>query len=188
MAFVADKWSESHHAESYGVSQGNTFCAQCHSPLQADPGATEANNVALSKSAWEGVTCPVCHPPDQQREQWGTPIGIYDVATGEYSPVSVADANELCTHCHTGPRHAPTFQGPGLTMLRRGVRCIDCHMAKIAARDPDVGMRRAHDFNVEANLPHSCGVVPGGCHSEMTEAWAKRQIAGGAIHGTRKAH
>ncbi len=184
MAFAANKWAQSMHANSYGVSQGNTFCAQCHSPFQADAQATATNNKPIPPEAWQGVTCSACHPSQTQMGAWGTPIATYDVATGTYTPVAVGDANQLCMHCHNG-RHAARFEGYGLVMVQTGVRCIDCHMAKVPSGHPNVGDTAAHDSRVAANLPNSCGLFPGGCHSDRTRAWALQQIRSGAIHGSK---
>jgi hypothetical protein len=182
MAFVAAKWSQSAHAHTYGVSEGNTFCAQCHSPLQADAGATATDNQAIPVEQWQGVTCSVCHPPEDKRAQWGTPLGLYDVATRTYTPLALADADLLCLNCHNG-RNAPRFGDAGLRMMQRGVRCIDCHLARIASGDGNGGTAPAHDFKVVANLPASCGLVPGGCHAGGTQEWALEKIGSGAIHG-----
>ena len=181
VAFVRMKWSESLHADTYGPAQGNTFCARCHSPLQADAGATETDNVTIPEAQWQGVTCSVCHPSQAQKTASGSPIATYDVGTGTYASVPLEDADQLCTHCHT-EEHAPGFQGYGVVMHQAGVRCIDCHMAKIPADDPSVGQRAAHDFKVAANLPYSCGTYPGGCHARRPETWARGILALGPIH------
>ncbi len=187
MAFVANKWKESAHASSYGPAQGNTYCATCHSPLQANAGATRTSNATIPEAQWQGVTCSVCHPPGAQRAEWNTPIATYDVTTRAYEPVPLWDADELCTHCHSED-HAPGFQGYGRVMYDAGVRCIDCHMAKIPADDPNVGQRAAHDFKVAANLPYSCGTYPGGCHMRRPEAWAARILVLGPLHAPPKGH
>ena len=183
MAFVANKWLQSMHANSYGASQGNTFCAQCHAPFQADANATATNNAPIPPEMWQGVTCPSCHPSHDQMTAWGTPIATYDVATGTHTPVALADANQLCMHCHTG-LHAAKFEGPGLLMVQTGVRCIDCHMAKVPSGHRNVPDTAAHDFKVAANLPNSCAMFAGGCHSDGTQAWALQEIRSGAIHGS----
>ena len=188
MPYVVDKWFDSKHAQSYGVYQGNTYCANCHAPFQADPLADHANNVPVSPDEWEAVTCGACHPPHNLRVEWGTTIGIYDIATEEYSPLNVDDSNALCTNCHTGMRHSQDFQGYGQVMFhKKGVQCIDCHMAKIPVAD-GLKDRAAHDFNVAANLPYSCGTIAGGCHSNHKESWALKQIAKKRIHGEKKTH
>jgi hypothetical protein len=181
VAFVRSKWSESRHADTYGPAQGNTFCARCHSPLQADAGASETRTTAIPEAQWQDVTCSVCHPSAGQRAAWGSPIAKYDVATKTYESVPLADADELCTHCHTG-EFTTGFQGYGSVMHDAGVRCIDCHMAVIPADDPNVGQWPAHDFKVAANLPYSCGTYPGGCHSRRPETWARRILTLGPLH------
>jgi len=185
VAFVSSKWSESRHADTYGPAQGNTFCARCHSPLQADAGATERDNAVIPESRWQGVTCSACHPSAAQKTAWGSPIATYDVGTGTYASVPLGDADQLCTHCHTD-EHAPGFQTYGVVMHQAGVRCIDCHMAKIPADAPNVGQRAAHDFKVAANLPYSCGTYPGGCHARRPETWARRILALSPIHAPQQ--
>jgi hypothetical protein len=181
MAFVANKWLTGAHASTYGAAQGNTYCARCHAPLQATAVATTASNRPIAPALWQAVTCSVCHPPDAQQTEWQTPIALYDVATRTYAPVAIADADVLCTHCHTG-EFAPGFQGYGAYMHYSGVRCIDCHMAKIPAADAAIGRRAAHDFKVATNLPYSCGTFPGGCHARRSEAWATRILELGPMH------
>ncbi len=188
MPFVVGKWLESNHADSYHGSNGNTYCAKCHSPFQANPLATHDDNMPVPLEEWEAVTCSACHPPHDLRVEWGTPIGIYDVATGEHSPVYLDDANMLCEYCHTD-RHEKDFQGYGQEMFEhKDVRCIDCHMAEIPVDDEGVSYRAAHNFEVAANLPWSCGTYAGGCHESHTEEWAAKQIAKEKIHGKIKTH
>jgi hypothetical protein len=184
-AFVAAKWSESGHANSYGTVQGNTYCAQCHSPFQADANATKTNNQPIPTEQWQAVTCSVCHPPQEKMTEWGSPIALYDIATKTYSPLALADANILCLNCHNGSLYAPKFGDAGLLMMQTGVRCIDCHMSQITSVNRTEGQAAAHDFKVEANLPSSCGLGPGGCHGGNTNAWAVNEIRSGAIHPNR---
>ena len=189
MPFVVDKWMQSVHARSYGDVQGNTYCARCHSPFQADPAATHAENEPVPLETWQAITCSVCHPPHDLRVAWGTPIALYDVGTGEYSPLSLDDANVQCEQCHSGARHARKFKAYGDLMFhKKDVRCIDCHMAKIPTGDEAVGRRASHTFNVVENLPWSCGTHAGGCHSNHKEEWALKQIQKGKIHDVYKTH
>ena len=181
VAFITAKWATGPHASTNGPAQSNTFCASCHSPLQATVGAGPRSNEPIAAASWQGVTCAVCHASEAQRTAWKTPIAVYDVATRSYAPVPLGDADVLCTHCHTG-EHGIGFQGYGVVMHEAAVRCIDCHMAPIPADDPSVGQRPAHDFKVVANLPYSCGTYPGGCHTRRPESWAVRILALGPIH------
>ena len=181
MAFVANMWLESGHASTNGRGRDNTFCANCHSPLQADARASAAQNTTIPASQWQGVTCSACHPSDEEGAGWNTPIGTYNVATRSHSPVPLGDADVLCTRCHTG-EFAPGFQGYGDYMNFAGVRCIDCHMPKIPSGDPAIGERVAHNFKVAANLPYSCGTVPGGCHARRPTSWAVRILELGPMH------
>ena len=177
MAFVAGKWLSSGHASTFVVGSDNVTCATCHAPLQA----AAARGPSIPETQWQGVTCSACHPPEAQMSEWHTPIATYDVATKTYQAVALWDADVLCTQCHTG-EHAPNFEGYGLVMHYAGVRCIDCHMAKIPTDDPTAERRAAHDFKVAANLPYSCGTYPGGCHARRPESWAARILTLGPMH------
>jgi len=181
MQFTVDKWKVSNHAQSHHGFNGNTYCAGCHAPFQADPAATGDDNEPVSIDDWESVTCGSCHPPHDLRVEWGTPIGNYDVDAGGWTPVYEEDADSLCEHCHTGDRHSREFQGFGTAMDHKGVRCIDCHMAEIPNGLDPGRMTRTHDFHVEANLPYSC--ITSECHSNKKEDWAIKQIGKDKIHG-----
>ncbi len=179
----ATGWYLSEHANSYSDNNGNTYCAKCHSPFQADPDATHGSNDPVPSEYWEAVTCSSCHPPHDLRVAWGTPIGNYDIQEGDWFPVY--DANALCTYCHTGARHEKDFQGYGDVMYhKKGVRCIDCHMAEVPNDlDPPDRYTRTHDFKVATNVPYSCGTVEGGCHANHKEEWAIKQIHKEKMHG-----
>lgn len=184
MAWVVDTYYDSSHAMSFGSPQANTYCAKCHSPFQADPDASYGNKEPVPQDEWEAVTCGSCHPPHDLRVEWGTPIGNYDIAAADWSPLY--DANELCVSCHTGSRHTgpDEFKGYGDVMFhKKDVGCIDCHMAKVPTDYDPEERRHTHTFDVGANLPYSCGVGPGGCHSNHKEEWAAKQILKNKIHG-----
>ena len=192
MALVVEMWLESNHADSFHGFNGNTYCAECHAPMEADPLATDDDNDLVPFEEWQAVTCAACHPPHSLRVLWETPIATYDITTGEYSPLYVdeGEADLLCVHCHTGVRHAgKDFQGFGKAMHKKDVDCIDCHMAKVP-RDVEETEVQAytHDFNVMQNLPWSCGTYVGGCHSNHSEVWALKQLQKGKIHGKDKTH
>jgi hypothetical protein len=190
MQFTTGTWLESNHAFSNHGFNSNTYCAGCHSPFQADAAATRDDNDPVPLDEWEAVTCASCHPPHDLRVEWGTPIGTYDVETGDWSPVYEEEADELCRHCHKGSRHAGIeFQAFGNVMSEhKGVRCIDCHMPKVQNTLDADRMTRSHDFLVGANLPYSCGTNAGGCHANHKESWAAKQILKGKIHGKMKTH
>jgi hypothetical protein len=206
MPFTVDTWLESDHANSYRGFLGNTYCARCHSPFQADPLATHGENEDVPSEEWEAVTCGACHPPHDLRVEWGTPIGIYDVDAGEWSPVNREDVNDLCLHCHSGeePHNEPVeFQGFGKVMYeKKGVRCIDCHMAKVPNTVvAEETWRHAHDMGVGGDVvegpeddgalliedkeQYSCGTIPGGCHDNKTKEWALKQLEKQKIHGKK---
>jgi hypothetical protein len=175
-ADIVDEWKASAHGNSFTAGRNdNTYCASCHSPFQADPDATYGDNDPIPLEEWEGVTCGACHPSHHDRVEWGTPIGNYDVETGEHFPVYEAD--ELCEYCHSGSRHEKEFQGFG-TIMHKKVECIDCHMAKVPSREGDDD-HRTHDFHVDAS--YSCGLNDPDCHPNHKEDWAEKQIEKG-IH------
>jgi hypothetical protein len=186
MPFVVDTWLDSSHANSYHGFNGNTYCAVCHSPFQADPSATQNDNDPVAIENWEAVTCGACHPPHDLRVEWGTPIGNYDVAAQSWIPVYEEDANDLCTHCHAGMQQKDFHSYAKVMYHKKGVRCIDCHMPKIPndVVAGDTTNRRTHDFKVGLNLPYSC--ITAECHANKTEQWAAKQIAKNKIHGKTK--
>lgn len=184
MAEVVEQWEESQHGNSYdGGSGANTYCASCKSSFLADPNATYSNNEEIPQEEWQDVTCSACHPPHDLRVEWGTPIGTYDVASAEWSPVY--DSNELCVSCHTGSHHAKDYKGFGQSMYdKKGVKCNDCHMAQVPSEAVEEDVIHTHSWEVEANLPYSCGLQDGGCHDNHSTKWAEKQINKGKIHGT----
>jgi len=178
---VVDKWKQSGHSKTFGRRQGNTFCARCHAPFQADADASYMNNSPVPLEEWESVTCGTCHPPYPRPSV----IARYDIDSGTYIPLGLDEANELCESCHSGVRHAVEFGKIGSKCVEKGgARCIDCHMAKIPLdpSDPDSEKRAAHDFRAEGNLPWSCGVDGTGCHGGRDTLWAIRKIAKWQIH------
>ena len=185
MPFTGDTWLMSDHAWSNHGYNSNTYCAKCHSPFEADPAATYPTSQPVPPEEWQGVTCGVCHPPHDLREQWGTPIGNFDIETQEWFPVYEENADDLCTHCHQGTRHGPEpeYQGFSTAMHKKDVSCMDCHLAKVPNPLDPGRMTRSHTFHVTDNLPYSCGTVEGGCHDNKTTAWALKQINKGKMHG-----
>lgn len=185
MLQVVTQWETSAHANSYDGGRGaNTYCASCKSPPLADPNATNSNNQPIAQEVWQDVTCSSCHPPHTQRVEWGTPIGVYDVALGDWRPVY--DSNELCVYCHSGTHHSKEFKCFAELMYdKKDVKCIDCHMPKVPV-DVGGGVMRdthSHTFSVANNLPYSCGVDGLPCHPNKTTEWAKKQIEKTKIHG-----
>lgn len=172
-------WFASKHAVSNYESTANTYCARCHSPLQAKVAAqyvkgkfVDTEQVPYGKM--EGVTCAACHPSHTVAVQIGRRLGIYQLEKDKtkaeaYKVVHHGDEDELCLNCHV-TRHNednPSFK----LMYDVGVRCIDCHMAPYAVMEANPALNKmGHDFKVAANLPHSCGVQGAmvQCHPGMT--------------------
>lgn len=190
---VVAEWEQSSHANSYQGYNGNTYCAQCHSPLEADPDATHSDNEAIAQSDWQGVTCYSCHTPrivENGVVTLGHELGIYIVGSGNPETATTAEealamydlveeADEVCTHCHTGMRHEVTFKpGFGRQMYKSGVTCLDCHMPEVPTED--FRDHRSHTWHVDDT--YSCGIERSDCHDNKDADWAAKQIGKDNIH------
>ena len=178
-SFSGNGWFASRHATSNYTSTQNTYCAKCHSPLQAKnaaefkPGMSEP----IPYGKVEGVTCAVCHPSHNSAVVLGRRLGIYqlekDKATPEaYKVIHEGEEDTLCMNCHT-QRHGE--DNPAMELMYvAGVRCIDCHMAPYGivpgTETHEHPVKKLfHDFKVASNLPFSCGVKGSmtHCHPEF---------------------
>lgn len=161
-------WFASRHAQSNHGSTQNTFCAKCHSPLQATSQASFnngflENTAMLPTPTMEGVTCASCHPSHNAAVVLGRRVGIYKYGMDKSKPEAYQVVHEgeddlLCLNCHVN-RHNETnvaFK----RMYDAGVECVDCHMARYGLTNNGQGtvQKRFHDFKVAQNLPYSCGV------------------------------
>lgn len=164
MTFVSDTWLESSHANSNHGFNENTYCAQCHSPVEADPDATGGSNDLVPLDQWQGVTCAACHLPHTVANKVGTRLGNFILGSGDQpnDDLPVDDKGDddpsndvyyfgnwdeifhgentdrLCTHCH-GAGHS---EAKSVMPAMAWVQCIDCHMPKMpvvqfALLDPD---------------------------------------------------
>ena len=161
-----------------------------------DNGAV-VNAGVVPQQRFQAVTCGTCHPPDNITAQIaalnpnaidGGAIAIY-LWKGVNNPASYqtldpgvnADGTSkedlLCLNCHEQRHNTDdaafeamytTTHGPG----GGPVRCIDCHMAPYQSIGGDgtglpVLEEVFHNWNVGADLPHSCGAVGSvsGCHN-----------------------
>ncbi len=185
-------WYASWHAQSDHRETRNTFCAKCHSPLQAAPSASislgNVNAVPVPDGAMQAVTCGTCHPSDpvasviaaQNPNAFaGGAVSLYRWKGYEnpaaYQPILNGQEDTLCLSCHEVRHNTDNvaFQA----MYSANVRCIDCHMAVYnifgggTTGYPPLP-ERAHDWKVAQNLPYSCGAqgsISGySCHSEFT--------------------
>jgi hypothetical protein len=173
--FTGGGWLGSQHSQSNYKSTQNTYCARCHSPLQAKPDAEfkMGKSEPIADGQMEGVTCAACHPTHNAAVVLGRRLGIYklgmDKSTPEaYEVIHHGEEDLLCLNCHT-TRHNednPAFE----LMYVAGVRCIDCHMAPYGHILGTEIEKRAHDFKVGKNLPYSCGVQGAmvQCHPEFS--------------------
>jgi hypothetical protein len=165
-SFTGNGWVASSHAQSNFGSTQNTYCAKCHSPLQAKPESSFKKGIMLNtepidRSAIEGVTCATCHPSHNAAVVLGRRLGMYqwgmDKATPEaYKVIEEGQEDQLCLSCHI-ERHDEGIAAFKV-MYDSGVRCVDCHMAEYGFILGTEVPKRFHDFKVAKNLPYSCGV------------------------------
>lgn len=165
--FSGNGWRASRHSQSNFRSTQNTYCAKCHSPLQAKAESTWndgffENTSSIPSGQMEGVTCAACHPSHNSAVVLGRRLGIYqwgkDKTTPEaYQVVHEGEEDALCLNCHV-ERHNET-NAAFVRMYNAGVRCIDCHMAEYGLTNNGQGtvQKMFHDFRVATNLPFSCG-------------------------------
>ena len=208
-------WWDSRHAQSqngwsstaknYGWIQppgpygenDNTFCAFCHSPLQASatvPGMFGLGSVIdpVIVSSFQGVVCSSCHPSNSIASQIGGLSGgeTATLIRGEnpalassWIPVLPGQESQFCLTCHEQDPHNAQSNGVFQAMYAAGVTCIDCHMAPYIVgvagntTGTPVGLtERFHDWKVAENLPYSCGAQGSlsgfNCHSNFTTASA----------------
>lgn len=164
--FTGSGWRASQHAQSNYKSTQNTYCAKCHSPLQAKPEASfnkgmliDTQQIADGKV--EGVTCAACHPPSSAISELGRRLGIYQwgmdkTKAASYKAIPQGQEDLLCLGCHV-ERHNED-NAAFRVMYDAGVRCVDCHMAVYGEIHGTEVEKRVHDFKVAKNLPYSCGV------------------------------
>jgi hypothetical protein len=165
--FTGGGWLNAKHSESNHGENQNTYCARCHSPLQASPKSSYKNGIfkntdPIPNGQMEAVTCATCHPSHTVAAALGRRLGVYQLgmdrnSADAYKVVAQGDEDSLCLNCHV-VRHNTT--NPVFAkMYDVGVRCIDCHMAVYGAiaSNPSVP-KREHDWKVGNNLPYSCGV------------------------------
>jgi hypothetical protein len=176
-------WDESAHAHTYDLSKGpNTYCAQCHSPFNWDPGARigeppncvscklpseelprlSEQNPLVPEGDWQNIGCAVCHVSDGG--QTSAAIAWWDQASGRYMPV--ADSTDLCNQCHRDTqvlRHR--FDPTG--SAHAGFGCVDCH-------DPHSTAASCSDAGCHAGIWLAGDLLPAtppGGHPDMGSAF-----------------
>lgn len=173
-SFTSNGWFTSKHAATNYASTQNTYCAKCHSPLQAKPESEFKVGMSepIAYGKVEGVTCAACHPSHTSAVVLGRRLGIYKFGMDKSKPeaydvIHHGEEDLLCLNCHT-TRHNEDNQAMQL-MYVAGVRCIDCHMAPYGNIKDSHVEKRFHDFKVASNLPYSCGVQGSvvHCHPEF---------------------
>lgn len=186
-------WWDAHHSQSRYGSTDNTFCAFCHSPLQADGTSYMSNGQIIGAQPvtdFQAVTCSACHPSNTLAAVIlkANPTAVYGGEVGtlirgqdptkvtSWIPLLAGQEDNFCLTCHEQRHNTdnPAFEA----MYGAGVKCVDCHMAPYryitfsGVTIPEV----FHDWKVGENLPYSCGVqgsIPhisgiSSCHSEFT--------------------
>jgi hypothetical protein len=214
-------WWDSTHAQSqygwsstainYGWTQptgpygetDNTFCAFCHSPLQADGTAHFSQGSVINPvtvSTFMAVTCSSCHPSNTVAADivkiYPTALSSGETATlirgddpglaASWIPILPGQENQFCLTCHEQDPHNAQANSIFQVMYNAGVTCIDCHMAPYqiftgTASNPAAPLpERFHDWKVAENLPYSCGAQGSlsgfTCHSEFTADSARAFI------------
>lgn len=214
-------WWDSAHAQSqYGWSKAtsqsgwtqppgpygevdNTFCAFCHSPLQADGTSQFSNGTVVNPvtvSTFQAVTCGSCHPTNKVAAQVlklnPTAESSGETATlirgqdptqaSSWIPILPGQENQFCLTCHEQDPHNAPSNAVFQVMYDAGVTCINCHMAPYqiftgTASSPQPPLpERFHDWKVAENLPYSCGAQGSlsqfSCHSEFTSQSASAFI------------
>ncbi|HEU4389608.1 MAG TPA: multiheme c-type cytochrome [Blastocatellia bacterium] len=164
--FTGGGWRASVHATTNYKSTQNTYCAKCHSPIQAKAEAGFKNGVLknaeqIEDGKVEGVTCAACHPSHNAAVILGRRLGIYQFGVDKTKPeaykvVEHGEEDQLCLNCHVS-RHNED-NAAFKAMYDAGVKCMDCHMAPYGFIVGTEVEKRFHDFKVAKNLPYSCGV------------------------------
>ena len=189
-------WLDSRHAQSEYGETNNTFCAKCHSPLQASATSSFNNgNVQagpIPDGSFAAVNCRVCH---LDHEAVNSVLAAQDpTANGtiavylwkgvdnpaSYQAIAPGQEDTLCLNCHEVSPHTglSVFEA----MESEGVRCLDCHMAPYQFAAPPLSSlaERRHDWKVAENEPYSCGAQGSlsgySCHSEFTGDSAQQLI------------
>jgi hypothetical protein len=177
-----DTWVDSEHLN--GVTFGPDRCKNCHQPFRADEPCGEPDR----EYGIECATCHTDHTDDCDRE-----LRVWDRTVCDYGPrIEHDNLNELCLTCHDRPDlqghsafDAPPQGWAKVMIEQKDVQCVDCHMPIVPFTDTygNETEGRTHDWNVAANLPYSCGTMPGGCHFNKDDEWALKQIEKKKIHG-----
>jgi len=85
---------------------------------------TDTPAPSATQSAWEGISCRVCHDINSLDSNGYPRLRFFDPATYAYSDVT--SATDLCTRCHqTGSDDSRT---PDPASVHAGLQCTDCHM------------------------------------------------------------
>lgn len=133
------EWQNSAHADAFVVDDKgvNNPCARCHSPknwmpsLDDIPESCQACKFELAppppfiaESAWENVSCAMCHQADKKGNVQPEVSWLEIPQLGEYA--SVETHSDLCLKCHDTEGvadHGQVLVGSG----HEGMQCTECH-------------------------------------------------------------
>ena len=137
MQFVVNKWFESYHAQTDREFNANTYCAQCHSPFQADANATSVSNEPVPLENWENVTCSACHDdPDfeeKHKMSFKFPGKTYSKSIHGKLNVSGEKNAASCISCHGSHDIKNRVQvGSQISPINLPNTCEECHSEVVA--------------------------------------------------------
>ncbi len=182
-------WNTSAHSHTYNANgSSNTYCAECHSPLNWNPAIEKNTASTVSIATWQDIGCQVCHAT--KGEVVSSSIAWWDQSTSQYEPVS--SSTELCEQCHrdTGEFHYQI----NLVSVHSSFQCINCHDPhSTTASCSNSGCHQ--NIRPESSIPPatpSGGVHPnnaafcGGanCHPAATQAALSNYSIHGATHAS----
>ena len=175
-------WQTGPHGAVYDLGKGpNTYCAQCHSPLEWDSNAridpppncvsckfatdsavrVAAGNPLISESDWHGIQCQVCHRIENAKKA-DSQLAWYNAASGFYE--TVLDSTQLCNKCHRDTEALRYAVSLG-DQVHSGFTCTQCH-------DPHNLVATCTQSGCHTGLvgesrisPHATGADVGTCNS-----------------------
>ena len=182
-------WNESPHAATNKTtSVANTYCAQCHSPLNWNSQATRETAIEISIGEWRNIPCEVCH--EANGTGFAASVSWWDSETRQNLPI--VNGTELCEKCHLDSDEFH-YKVNLDDSVHAGFDCIACHNPhSTLASCSNSGCHE--QIRPESSLPPSTptgGVHPnnssfcGGanCHPAATQV----ALSNTSIHGSTHA-
>ncbi len=183
-------WSKGPHANTYdGGSSSNTYCAQCHSPLNWNPDATSDTASVVSMGEWQNISCDICHA--SSGGQVSASIAWWDQVAVQNEPL--ASGAQLCEKCHQNPDEAHSQVKLGGS-VHVGFTCVNCH-------DPHSTAASCSNSGCHAEIRPESSIPPGtptggqhpnngsfcggaNCHPAATQAALSNSSIHGAVHAS----